>query len=173
MRRDRLIAAALVIGIAAATARAQPSPQLVAITAGNAVYASFDLQPQTSVDLEERLSKRVPTVVIWLVELKRAALLRDRSIARGVIRVSAQRTNDSDTFSVSRSVNGVITDNGVRLDRQGAFTWLTSFPSVPLFEQFQLDDHAAHRLTISAILEGGEAPRVVTSTLARADLLWR
>jgi hypothetical protein len=137
------------------------------------VYVSFDLQPQTRADLEGRLSKRAPTVVIWLVELKRKALLRDRSIVPGVIRVSAQRINDSDTFSVSRSVNGVITENGVRMDRQGAFTWLTCFPPVPLFEQFQLDDHAAHRLTISAILDGGEAPRVVTSTLARADLQWR
>jgi len=148
-------------------------PQFVATAAGNAVFVSFDLQPQTRADIEERLSKRVPTVVMWLIELKRAALLRDRSIVRGVIRASAQRINNSDTFSVSRSVNGVITASGVRLDRQGAFTWLTSFPPVPLFEQFQLDDHAAHRLKITAIVDGGEAPRIVTSTLARADLQWR
>ena len=173
MRQHRWISAALAIGIAAATAQAQPSPQLVATTAGNAVYVSFDLQPQTRADLEERLSKRAPTDVIWMVELKRKALLGDRSIVPGVIRASAQRINDSDTFSVSRSVNGVITENGVQVDRQGAFTWLTSFPPVPLFEPFQLDDHAPHNLTISAILEGGEAPRIVTSILARAHLQWR
>ena len=173
MRQHRWISAVLAFGIAAATTQAQPSPQLVATAARDAVYVSFDLQPQTRTDLEERLSKRAPTVVIWLVELKRKALLRDRSIVPGVIRVSAQRIDDSDTFSVSRSVNGVLTESGVRMDRQGAFTWLTCFPPVPLFEQFQLDDHAPHRLTISAILDGGEAPRVVTSTLARADLQWR
>jgi len=173
MKKGRWISVTLAIGMAAVTARAQPSPQLVATVSGNSVYVSFDLQPQTRVDLEGRLSKQPKTVVIWLVELKRAAPLRDRSIVRGVIRASAQRINDSDTFSVTRSVNGLVTDNCVPMDRQGAFTWLTSFPPEPLFEQFQLDDHAPHRLTISAILEGGEAPRVVTSTLARADLQWR
>jgi len=173
MRRHRWILVALAIGIVAATAGAQQTPQLVATVAGNAVLVSFDLHPQTRTDIEERLSNRVPTVVMWSVELKRAALLRDRSIVRGVVRTSAGRINDSDTFLVSRSVNGVSIENGVRMDRQGAFAWLTSFPPVPLFEQFQLDDHAAHRLTIAAIVEGGEAPRIVTSTLARADLQWR
>jgi hypothetical protein len=173
MRPHRWILVALAIGIVAAAAAAQQGPQLVATVAGNAVLVSFDLQPQTRTDMEERLSHRAPTVVMWLVELKRSALLRDRSIVRGVIRASAQRINDSDGFSVSRSVNGVITEDGVRMDRQGAFAWLTSFPPVPLFEQFQLDDHAAHRLTITAIVEGGKAPRIVTSTLARADLQWR
>jgi hypothetical protein len=151
---DRWISAAVAVVIAAATTRAQPLPRLVATVAGNAVYASFDLQPETSADLDERLSKPAPTVVIWLVQLNRAALLRDRRIVRSVIRVSAQAINGTDMFSVTRSVNGVTTDDGVRLDRQSAVTWLTSFPPVPLFEHFQLDDHAAHRLTISAILEG-------------------
>jgi hypothetical protein len=160
------------IGIAASTIRAQSSPQFDAIVAGNTVFASFDLQPQTTEDLDARLSKQAPTIVIWTVDLKRATPLKDRAIASALIRVSARHANGSDMYLLARSVNGVSADEGVMADRQSAVAWLTSFPRVPLFERYQLAGHVVHRLTISAILEGGEAPRVVTSTLARANLEW-
>jgi hypothetical protein len=134
------------------------------------VLVSFDLHAGSYEDLDPRLSRQSATVVSWVIELRRVAHFGfDRLFARAMVRAFA-RPMDADRFSISRSVNGQITESGIVVDRPGARRWLTSFSDVPLFEPYQLAPDADHALTITAIVEGGGATTFVTPTLARAQL---
>jgi len=129
-----------------------PSSKLSAVSKAESVFVSFDLHAKDYGDLDRRLSRQSVTVVSWAVELRLLAWLRDRSWTSAMVRASAQPL-DGDRFSVSRSVNGQITESGVLVDRWRARRWLTSFSDVPLFERIQLAHDADHVLTIRATVE--------------------
>jgi hypothetical protein len=146
-------------------------PEFTAIRGAESILVSFDLHAENYEDLDLRLSRESVTVVSWVIELHRVAHLGfDRLFARAMTRAFA-RPLTADRFSISRSVNGRVTESGVVVDRREAHRWLTSFSTVPLFDLYQLAPDADHVLTIMATVEGGGEPRVVTSRLARAPLL--
>ena len=147
------------------------SSELTAVHVADAVLVSFELHAENYEDLDLRLSRQGATVVSWAIELRRQDRLGwfDRLWANATIRVFA-RPLDKDKFSISRSVNGQLTESGILVDRDAAHNWLTSFSDVPLFERFQLARDADHVLTIRATVEGGGENTVVTSILARSRL---
>ena len=167
----------LVIALALATATtslASPlgsSSELTAVRAADAVLVSFNLRAESYEDLDRRLSRRGDLVVSWAIELRRQDRLGwfDRLWANATVRVFARQVG-SDTFSISRSVNGQPTESGILLDRTAAHQWLTSFSGLPLFERFQLARDADHIVTIKATVEGGGETTVVTPMLARGRL---
>jgi hypothetical protein len=109
-------------------------------------------------------------MVSWAIELHRQARFGfDRLWANAIVRVVA-RPLDKDRFSISRSVNGQLTESGILVDRLGAHRWLTSFSDVPAFERVQLARDADHVLKIKATVEGGGENPVVTSIPARGRL---
>jgi hypothetical protein len=176
MRRNSISVRCLAMAIALATAaislasRPGSSSELTAVSGAEAVLVSFELHAENYEDLDLRLSHQSVTTVSWAIELRRLARLgRDRLWASAMIRVFA-RPLGKDRFSISRSVNGQITESGILVDRRGALHWLTSFSDVPLFEPFQLARDADHALAIRATVEGGGENTVVTSSLARARL---
>jgi hypothetical protein len=146
------------------------SAKLTAVSVADAVLVSFELHAENYEGLDLRLSRHGVTVVSWAVELRLLAWLRDRAWTSATVRAFAQPL-DNDRFSVSRSVNGQVTESGVLVDTSGARRWLTSFSDLPLFERIQLAHDADHVLTIKATIEGGGENTIVTSILARARLL--
>jgi len=174
--RGRMIAAGLATALTlapTATTRADQRrsvPEFAAIHGAGAILVSFDLHADNYEDLDLRLSRESATVVSWVIELHRVAHLGfDRLFAKAMTRVFA-RPLTADRFSISRSVNGQVTESGIVVDRREAHRWLTSFSNVPLFEPYQLAPDADHVLTITATVEGGGEARVDTARLARAQL---
>jgi hypothetical protein len=148
------------------------SSELTAVRAADAVLVSFNLRAENYQDLDRRLSRRGDIVVSWAIELRRQDRLGwfDRLWANATVRVFARHV-DSDTFSISRTVNGQPAESGILVDRNTAHQWLTSFSGLPLFERFQLARDADHVVTIKATVEGGGENTVATPMLARGRLL--
>jgi len=168
-----IVVLASVVSAVVATTRAQPeSPRFVATQETGGVYAEFALHPQTVDDLSSRLSQLGSrTSVLFMIGIKRrASFWKDRSVARGQVRVSAQRIGNTDTYVLARTVNGQFSADGVRDNRAVALGWLTSFPRVRLYDLFQLDAQPPYAMTISAIIEGGSQPRIETPIIAHAEL---
>ena len=156
----------------AATPGQLSSPRFVATQEAGGVYIEFAYIPSTTDDLAARLSQPgSKTSVLFMVHIKRrASFWKDRPVAHGQVRVSAQRIDDTDAYVLTRTVNGQPNADGVRENRSGALGWLTSFPRVRLYDLFQLDAQPPYAMTITAIVEGGNQPRTETRTIAHAEL---
>lgn len=146
-----------------------PKPELTADRTLQALAVSFTLHPENYDDLNVRLSHLKPTSVSWIVDLRRLRYPLERVWATATIRVTARPLNQ-ETFSISRRVNGLVTESDILADRSGAQAWLTSFSDVRLFEQFKIESDVDYLLTIRATVEGGSESPIVTSTLARTRL---
>lgn len=164
----RLVVVMAVNLVLSASALADTTPDLVVRASGSTLHVSFDLRAAEAPDVERRLGSARPVSVTWHIDVRRHVPLwvdRDRRQAEFTVRVRAQAPG---RYVIERFLNGGMLGQPVSADLDGAIRHLTSFESVTLEGAAPRAAGTRHRVTIRAVVTGGDAGRVATPVLAEA-----
>ena len=151
-----------------ASVLADTTPDLVVRVSGSTLHVSFDLRSGEAPDVERRLGSARPVTVTWHIDVRRDVPLwvdRDRRRAEFTVRVRPQAPG---RYAIERFLNGGMVGQPLSADRDDTIRHLTSFESLTLPGAVPRAAGTRHRVTIRAVVAGGEAGRVATPVLAEA-----
>jgi hypothetical protein len=158
--------ASLVVALTEAVADA--TPRLSARQVGSSVSMSFDLRPERTDDLAQRLVAGKPVWVTWVIDVRKVVpFWIDFLVKRGVLKVTARRGRESGVFSIERMLNGRSLGPPIEAHLEETYRHLTSFASVEIPASAPVAAGARYRVEIKAVVEGGGDARIATPVLAR------
>jgi hypothetical protein len=151
-RRSWLIGIAAVgVAVAAARLRAAETLRIMPIVRDNRVVVSVELADAYTDEVREAISSGLRTTFTYDVELRMVVpVWVDRTIATTTVAISDQYDNLTRRHSLSRTIDGRVTDTVVTSDEAVVRKWLTTLDGVPVCGTSKLDSARDYYVRISA-----------------------
>lgn len=151
---------------------ARQQTQLSAKNVSGVVYVDFAVDPSAVTDLGVRLDGSAPTMVAWLVELRRVSRnwpnWPKQPTKRVTLQDSINRTAEGN-FVVVRRLNGEQVDYARDIGRDAVSRLLSAF-RLPVFDSRGVEP-GPYEVVIRAVVSGGGGTKTTKSgVLARADV---
>lgn len=150
---------------------ARQRTQLSAKNVSGMVYVDFDVDPSVLTSLGPRLDGSGPTMVAWLVELRRVTPnwpnWPRQPTKRVALQDSINRTAEG-KFVVVRRLNGEQVDRAEDIGRQDVSRLLSAF-RLPVFDSRGVEP-GPYEVVIRVALSGGGLRPTKSGVLARADV---
>jgi hypothetical protein len=148
MRRSLLTL--LLFGLFGAGVEAGDDIQVVAIVKDRQVHVSFRLLNGLGEDLWGAIHSGLPTTITYQVDLRRHAVLFDRTVASATVVASAQYDNLTRHHQLTRKVDGRGEEPRVTEDEGAVRAWMTEFDRLPLFSTDGLEANEEYYVRVRA-----------------------
>ena len=127
--------------------------ELVTRVEDRSVFVSWSLDGAFGSEVRERIESGLELSFDFTVELKRSrSRLPDKTVAEREVTVSVRYSNLTKMYTLSRRVDGTVTDQDVTERRNAMIEWMTAFKDLELFEPRDLDGSGSYYVKLQAKL---------------------
>jgi len=129
---------------------ADPDISVTPIARDGQVLVSFDLSDGFTADVRDAIQSGLPTTFSYEVELRRGAVLFDRTMASVSITATVRFDNLTRRYQMSRSLDGRVEDARPTEDRNAVEAWMTHFERIPVSTTSALEANGEYYVRVRA-----------------------
>ena len=129
---------------------ADPDISVTPIARDGQVLVSFDLSHGFMADVRDAIQAGLPTTFSYEVELRRAAVLFDRTMASVTITATVRFDNLTRRYQMSRSIDGRVEDARPTEDPNAVKAWMTHVERIPVSTTSALETNGEYYVRVRA-----------------------
>jgi hypothetical protein len=137
-------------GLVAAVVAAAMDIAVTPIARDGQVVASFDLSDGFTPEVRDAIQSGLSTTFSYDVDLRRGALLCDRTVVSMSISATVRFDNLTRRYQMSRTVDGRVEDARPTEDQDAVRNWMTHFERIPLSTTAALEANGEYYVRVRA-----------------------
>jgi hypothetical protein len=138
------------LGLVAAVAAAAMDITVTPIARDGQVIVSFDLSDGFTAEVRDAIQSGLSTTFSYDVDLRRGAMLFDRTVASMSISATVRFDNLTRRYQMSRTVDGRVEDARPTGDQDAVRNWMTHFERIPLSTTAALEANGEYYVRVRA-----------------------
>jgi len=129
---------------------AEPDISVTPIAGDGQVLVSFDLSEGFTDDVREVIQSGLSTTFSYEVELRRSAMLFDRTMASVTMTATVRFDNLTRRYQMSRAIDGRVEDARPTEDQHAVRAWMTHFERIPVSTTTTLEPNGEYYVRVRA-----------------------